>query len=113
MSIQAGINALIGQASGVAQHAKAAADIAAKAAAKPAAKPAGKTPEQAMASMRTKGQAQIKQRRRFTDYMANVQTNFGKFKELPPNLQKTVLKSYTVAERQKIMNQMDREAKRK
>lgn len=109
MSIQAGINALIGQASGVAQHAKAAADIAAKA----AAKPAGKTPEQAMASMRTKGLAQIKQRRRFADYMANVQTNFGKFKELPPNMQKTVLKSYTSAERQKIMNQMDREAKRK
>lgn len=46
-------------------------------------------------------------RRNFAAYMQNAPTSFGKFKDLPANVQKDVLKQYTKSQRQTIMNKMD------
>lgn len=46
-------------------------------------------------------------RRNFAAYMQNEPTSFGKFKDLPANVQKEVLKQYTKSQRQTIMNKMD------
>lgn len=118
MSIQAGLNRLLGQAAGTlttisAINARDQAAVAKSQAALAKEQSAFEKREAlAMRRMQAAGNAKAKQRRRFADYMKNVETNFGTFKNLTPNLQKAVLADYSSAERRKIMNQMDRERKK-
>lgn len=47
----------------------------------------------------------IEQKRRFKDYLAKMQTNFGgTIGDLPDSVQKAIAKQYSPYERQKIMN---------
>lgn len=106
MSIQSGVNSLISQAVGIAA-------IGSKGKQpKVSDSPVPKRtiePEKVMMDMAKKGDAKVKQRRKFADYMQNVKTNLGTFKDLSPNIQKTIMASYSKAERKKIMDTADKE----
>lgn len=69
---------------------------------------------QAMQRMRQLGMEQIDQnrtRRSFMDYLKNQQSSLGKVGDLPPEVQKTIAKSYTPAQRKKIMDAEDAKGK--
>lgn len=62
---------------------------------------------QAMNRMRSLGMDQIKQnqtRRNFMDYLKNQNSSLGKIGDLPENIQKAIAKSYSAAERKKLMD---------
>lgn len=68
---------------------------------------------EAMKKVASKQEAQVKQRRNFMEYLRKMPTSFGgPVGELPSKTQKELAKQYTSRERQQIMNQMDKEAKR-
>lgn len=69
-------------------------------------------PEQVMSQLAEKGMTKVKQeqkRRKFIDYLKGVDTSFGKFETLSPNLQKAIMKDYSKSERKKIMDLKDKE----
>lgn len=70
--------------------------------------------EQAEANVKQTQEAKQKQRRNFMEYLRKQQLQWGgTVGDLPDNLQKTIAKQYSKSDRQKLMNQMDREASKK
>lgn len=58
-------------------------------------------------------QAKGKQKRDFMEYLKKVPTSLGgNVGQLPEHLQKTIASQYTKADRKKLMDDMDREAKK-
>lgn len=72
-----------------------------------AASRAAQAARQAMVRMRTLGMDQIKQnqtRRKFMDYLKEESSSLGKVGDLPANVQKAIAKSYSAADRKKLMD---------
>ena len=70
-----------------------------------------KETERAQAALKKAQEQKRRSRRNFSAYMQNETTSFGKFKDLPINVQKEVLKQYTKSQRQTIMNRIDAQKK--
>lgn len=70
-----------------------------------------KETERAQAALKKAQEEKRASRRNFAAYMQNETTSFGKFKDLPINVQKEVLKQYTKSQRQTIMNRIDAQKK--
>lgn len=66
-----------------------------------------KETERAQAALKKAQDQKRTSRRNFAAYMQNETTSYGKFKDLPVNVQKDILKQYTKSQRQTIMNKMD------
>lgn len=66
-----------------------------------------KETERAQAALKKAQEEKRTSRRNFAVYMQNEPTSFGKFKDLPANVQKEVLKQYSKSQRQTIMNKID------
>lgn len=72
-----------------------------------AASRAAQAARQAMDRMRTLGMDQIQQkktRRNFMDYLKEQSSSLGKVGDLPANIQKVIAKSYSAAERKKLLD---------
>lgn len=70
-----------------------------------------KETERAQAALKKAQEQKRSSRRNFAAYMQNEQTNIGKFKDLPANVQKELLKQYSKSQRQTIMNRIDAQKK--
>lgn len=70
-----------------------------------------KETERAQAALKRAQEQKRASRRSFSAYMQNETTSFGKFKDLPINVQNEVLKQYTKSQRQTIMNRIDAQKK--
>ena len=70
-----------------------------------------KETERAQAALKKAQEQKRTSRRNFSAYMQNETTSFGKFKDLPINVQREVLKQYTKSQRQVIMNRIDAQKK--
>lgn len=69
---------------------------------------------QAMKKVAEQQAAQKKQKRNFMDYLKKQPTSFGgSVGDLPLAAQKTLAKQYSKTDRQKLMNQMDKESNKK
>lgn len=68
--------------------------------------------QEAMDKVGKKQGAQLRQKRKFKDYLSKLETSLGgTVGDLPEKLQKQILKSYSPQQRRQIMNQMDKEKK--
>lgn len=66
--------------------------------------------QKAMARMRTLGTQQITQkekRRNFMDYLKEQSSSLGKVGDLPDSVQKQIAKTYSAADRKKLMDEAD------
>lgn len=71
---------------------------------------AAQAARQAMDRMRTLGMDQIQQnktRRNFMDYLKEQSSSLGKVGDLPAKIQKAIAKSYSAAERKKLLDAAD------
>ena len=73
-----------------------------------------KRQEQAQEKTKQVQEAKTKQRRNFMEYLGKQQLRGGgTVGDLPQDIQKKIAQNYSKADRQKLMNQMDREAGKK
>lgn len=71
---------------------------------------AAQASQKAMARMRTLGSQQIQQkntRRIFMDYLKDQPSNLGRVGDLPASVQKQIAKTYSTADRKKLMDEAD------
>lgn len=126
MAIQNAINSMIGSASRAVVAVKAYQNLKtrkaiaaekgkarqAQAAQKVSQSPQQMAAEKARQSAANAIKARADQRRSFMDYLKNQPTSLGKVGDLPDHIQKQIAKQITPNERQRMMKQMEEEAKR-
>lgn len=63
----------------------------------------------AQQQVKNRQEAKQEQKRNFMDYLKQQQTSLGKVGDLPENIQTEIAKSYSQADRERLMDEMDKE----